>query len=161
VAEEVRQHPADGRAAPVLPGNREERAEVRRLVDWFHRKMDREVSEPMLEEKLVSRLRIEQAAAPNVEVMRAARANLRYHLSYLAYLIDQRRWLAGEEMSFADMAAAAHISCLDYLDEIRWEEHTATRAWYQRMKSRPSFRPLLADRVAGVTPPAHYADLDF
>jgi glutathione S-transferase len=29
------------------------------------------------------------------------------------------------------------------------------------MKSRPSFRPLLTDRVSGVTPPAHYADLDF
>ena len=107
-------------------------------------------------------MRPEQAPRPpDQELMRALRANLRYHMSYLGYLVDQRRWLAGDDMSFADIAAVAHLSVLDYLDEIAWDKHQAVREWYVRLKSRPSFRPLLADRAAGVPPPLHYADLDF
>ncbi|HZY20786.1 MAG TPA: glutathione S-transferase family protein, partial [Beijerinckiaceae bacterium] len=33
--------------------------------------------------------------------------------------------------------------------------------WYARVKSRPAFRAVLADRVPGMTPASHYADLDF
>jgi glutathione S-transferase len=82
-------------------------------------------------------------------------------LSYIGYLADQRRWLAGDELSFADIAAAAHLSTLDYLGDVSWDEHATAKAWYARMKSRPSFRPVLADRLPGVPPPAAYANLDF
>ena len=162
LGEMVRRAPLEERIKDLFPGNVEDRAEVRRLVDWFHRKLDSEVMRELLAEKLHMRLRPELSSrSPDSELMRALRSNLRYHMSYVSYLADQRRWLAGDAMSFADMAAAAHFSCLDYLDEVPWASYPAAREWYVRMKSRPSFRPLLADRVAGVAPPLHYANLDF
>lgn len=151
----------------LIPGSREDRAEVRRLVDWFHRKFHGEVSRELLAEKVqpqVSRMMSPTPVAghsPNLAVLRAVRANMRQHLSYIDFLADQRRWLAGEEPSFADLAAAAHLSAADYLGEVPWAEHASAKAWYSRVKSRPSFRPLLADKVPGITPPPHYADLDF
>jgi glutathione S-transferase len=158
----VRAAPPDEREADPFPGTLEDRAEARRLVDWFHRKLDNEVVRELLKEKLYPRLRTDVAPQPpDPELMRALRTNLRYHIGYVGFLADQRRWLAGDRLTFADMAAAAHISVLDYLDEIPWETAPAAREWYTRMKSRPSFRPLLADRVTGVAPAAHYADLDF
>ncbi len=159
-AEEVRAHPADGGTVPLFPGNREERAEVRRLVDWSHRKLDREVTRELLTEKIYARVQV-GSGAPDAEIMRAIRANLRYHMSYFDYLTDQRRWLAGETLSFADLTAAAHLSTIDYLSEVPWDTYPAVRAWYARVKSRRAFRPLLADRVPGLPPPRHYADLDF
>lgn len=168
LAEEEGNEAGDGRRRMRLfPGSREDRAEVRRLVDWFHRKFEREVSRELLAEKvypIVTRAMSSGATAghtPNPAILRAARSNMRHHLSYIGYLADQRRWLAGEEPSFADLAAAAHISCADYLGEVPWAEFASAKAWYSRVKSRPSFRPLLADKVPGLTPPPHYADLDF
>ncbi len=93
--------------------------------------------------------------------MRAIRSNLRYHLSYLSYLADQRKWLAGDDFSIADLVAAAHFSVLDYLGEVAWEDYPVAKGWYARLKSRPSFRSLLADRIPGTPPPLHYTDLDF
>ena len=145
----------------LLPGNSDARAEVRRLVDWFQRKFDREVSHELAAEKIVPRLAPTSAAVPSPDVLRAVRANLKYHLRYLSFLADQRRWLAGEAGSFADLAAAAHLSVADYVGEVPWEQHPAAKAWYQRMKSRPSFRAILADRLPGFAPPRHYSDLDF
>lgn len=161
VGEEVKRHPVDGRAVPLFPGNREERAEVRRLVDWFHRKLDREVTRELVEEKALSRLKPGSERSPDADIMRAIRANLRYHLSYVSYLADHRRWLAGEELSFADLAGAAHLSVVDYLGEVPWESWPSAKSWYARVKSRPAFRPLLADRIPGIPAPLHYADLDF
>ncbi len=160
VAEELKRHPIDGRPVPTFPGSREERAEVRRLVDWFHGKLEREVSRDILEEKVYRGYR-EGGGAPDVAILRAVRANFRYHMSYIAYLAHHRRWLAGDEMSFADIAAAAHLSTLDYLSEVPWEEYPAAKGWYARVKSRPSFRPLLADRISGTPAPLHYTNLDF
>ena len=160
IGEEITRHPADGRAVPLFPGNREERAEIRRLVDWFHGKFNREVSRPTLEEKVYARS-AEIARRPDATIMRAVRANMRYHLSYISYLADQRTWLAGEQLSFADFAAAAHLSSMDYLGEVPWEEYAAAKTWYARIKSRPTFRDVLADRVPSVPPPEHYVDLDF
>ncbi len=151
----------------MFPGAREERAEVRRLVDWFHRKLDREVSRELMAQKVhpqVSRLAspgTTAGPAPDPSVLRAIRANMRQHLAYVDFLSEQRRWLAGEAPSFADLAAASHLSCADYVGEVPWQSHPAAKAWYSRLKSRPSFRPLLADRIPGMAPPPHYADLDF
>lgn len=162
VADEVRRHPAEDRGVPLFPGNSEERAEVRRLVDWFHCKFDREVTRELLTEKVYPRFSQQWPAhKPDPEIMRATRANLRHHLAYVSYLADVRRWLAGEEMSFADLAAAAHLSVVDYIDEAPWQEFPRAKGWYARLKSRPSFRDLLADRIPGAQPPAHYAELDF
>jgi glutathione S-transferase len=149
------------RTLVMIPGNREERAEVRRLVDWFHGKMHREVTREMLHEKVFARMIDGAHHTPDPDMLRALRSNLRYHLSYIGFLAYQRRWLAGDEMSFADLAAAAHLSCLDYLGEIPWNEHDGVKAWYMRVKSRPALRALLSERVPGTPPPLHYAELDF
>jgi glutathione S-transferase len=153
---------AAGKAGFALfPGAPIERAEVRRLVDWFHGKMSRDVTREALAEKLYSRIVPDALAAPDPGVLIAVRENLRYHLTYISHLADERNWLAGDELSFADLVAGAHLSVLDYLGEIAWDRHPVAKSWYQRLKSRPSFRPLLADRIAGMSPPACYADLDF
>ena len=153
--------PANGAGFELFPGDSDARAEVRRLVDWFHRKFDREVSRDLSAEKIVPRLVPTSASVPSPDVLRAVRSNLKYHLRYLSFLVEQRRWLAGEAGSFADIAAAAHLSVADYVGEAPWEQHPAAKAWYQRMKSRPSFRAILADRLPGFAPPKHYSDLDF
>lgn len=162
IAEELKRHPVDGLSVPLFPGNREERAEVRRLIDWFHRKFDREVTRELLHEKFYARLQPGMSGhTPDSDILRAVRANLRYHMSYIGYLAHGRRWLAGEDMSFADLAAAAQLSAIDYFDEVPWEDYPQVKDWYARIKSRPAFRTLLADRLAGVPPPGHYSDLDF
>lgn len=152
---------ADASRGALFPGDIEDRAEVRRLTDWFQGKLDREVTRDMLTEKLYSRLNPSPDRVPSPEILRAARVNLRYHMSYIGFLAHQRRWLAGEEMSFADLAAAAHLSVIDYLGEVPWDEYPAAKAWYAKVKSRRSFRGLLADRIPGAPPPPHYTDLDF
>ena len=152
---------AQCRSFAFLPGDEEGRAEVRRLVDWFHVKFENEVTSFLLEEKVVRRFDPQKVGAPDMELVRAARANLRHHLGYIGLLADARNWLAGEELSFADFAAAAHLSCIDFLGDVPWEENESAKNWYARIKSRPSFRVLLDDRVPGFTPPESYADPDF
>jgi glutathione S-transferase len=136
-----------------------DRAEVRRLVSWFDGKMNREVTENLIGEKIMKR-RVGEGQ-PNSQAIRAGHANLPHHLDYIAYLVERRRWLAGDFFSVADITAAAHISTLDYLGDVPWDEHEPAREWYARIKSRPSFRAILADHEPGLPPPKHYADLDF
>ena len=136
-----------------------DRAEVRRLSAWFDAKMQLEVTENLLGEKLMKRLL--GGGQPNSLAIRAGHANLPYHLDYIGYLTERRRWLAGENFSLADITAAAHLSALDYLGDVPWDDHEPAKEWYARIKSRPSFRPLLADHIPGAAPPKHYADLDF
>jgi glutathione S-transferase len=93
--------------------------------------------------------------------VRAGLMALKGHLDYITALAESRKWLAGDELSAADLAAAAHLSCLDYIGEVPWDQAPEVKHWYQRVKSRPSFRTLLGDHVRGLTPPASYADLDF
>jgi glutathione S-transferase len=154
---------AGGGIAPaaLFPGNREDRAEVRRLVDWFLGKMHREVSRDTIAEKVHARYTHGQSHVPDPQVLQACRANLRYHMSYIGFLAYQRRWLAGDTLSMADFAAAAQLSCLDYLSEVPWSEYPAAKDWFARIKSRPSLRPLLNERVPGTPPPLHYTNLDF
>lgn len=135
------------------------RAEVRRLAAWFDRKFDREVTSRLLDEKIMKRL--VRSGQPDSSAIRMASANLHIHLEYIAWLADRRTWLAGDHFSLADIAASAHISIVDYLGDVPWEAHPEAKDWYARVKSRPSFRPLLADHLPGAPPPRHYADLDF
>lgn len=148
-------------AIRLFPGDAAGRAEVRRLVDWFTGKFNREVTRELLEERVYTRLQPGGPTTPDVEFLRAIRSNLRYHMSYISHLADQRRWLAGDELSFADLAAAGHLSVVDYLGEVPWEEFAIAKVWYARLKSRRAFRPLLADRLPGIPVSAHYGDLDF
>ena len=117
------------------------------------------MSDNLYGEKIMKRfLRIGE---PNSSAIRAGHQNIRYHLDYIAWLCERRRFLAGDRFSLADIAAAAHISAVDYLGDVPWEQHAGAKDWYARIKSRPSFRPLLADHIPGAPPPKHYADLDF
>jgi len=135
------------------------RAEVRRLVDWFDRKFVEEVTVNLVDEKITKRLL--GFGEPNSKAVLAGLRNLHTHLQYITWLIDRRSWLGGEEMTLADLAAAGHLSCVDYLGDIPWEDYPAAKDWYARIKSRPSFRTLLADHIPGAPPPPHYANLDF
>ncbi len=140
-----------------------ERAEIRRLVDWYLIKAENDVTRYLVRERAFKQMMPGSAGggAPDSSVLRAARANIKQHLKYTSWLASRSNWLGGERLSYADMAAGASLSCLDYLGEIDWAAYPVARDWYQRLKSRPSFRPILADRVRGLPPVSHYPDLDF
>jgi len=144
---------------PLIGVDALERAEVRRLVAWFDGKFAHEVTDNLVGEKVMKRFL--GFGEPDSAAIRAGHANIRTHLDYIAFLIERRSWLAGERLSLADIAAAAHISCVDYLGDVPWADHEAAKDWYARIKSRPSFRPLLADAIPGLAPSKVYADLDF
>lgn len=146
-------------APPLMPQSVLARAEVRRLVAWFDGKFGSDVSRNLLGEKFMKRLL--GHGNPDAGALRAGYANLRHHLEYIGWLAETRRWLGGDELSLADFAAASHLSSLDFASDVDWSMSESARDWYARMKSRPSFRAVLADQVPGVTPPAHYANLDF
>jgi len=135
-----------------------ERAEIRRLVAWFDAKFVREVTDPVWGEKLIKRIK---GDAPNSAAVRGGLANIHAHLDYIGFLFDRRNWLAGDALSLADIAAAAQLSVLDYLGDVPWDGHPDAKLWYARIKSRPSFRPLLQDRLPGLKPAPQYDDLDF
>lgn len=147
----------------LLPEDPAGRIEVRRLMDWFNTKFFAEVTSLLVHEKVNRRFMAANAGGggPDMDAVRAAKSNIRYHLRYIGWLTGSRNWLAGERMSYADLAAAAHLSCADYLGDTPWAEDENAKHWYQRIKSRPSFRPLLNERIAGMAPAEIYADLDF
>ncbi|MDB5593745.1 MAG: Glutathione S-transferase domain [Hyphomicrobiales bacterium] len=147
----------------LLPDDPAGRVEVRRLLDWFNVKFFAEVSQWLVTEKIYKRAMspAQGGGAPDMDLVRAARNNIRYHMRYIGWLTGSRNWLAGDRMTYADLAAAAHLSSVDFLGDVPWSEDEAARNWYARMKSRPSFRAILADRMPGITPAAVYADLDF
>jgi glutathione S-transferase len=144
---------------PLIGGTPEKRAEIRRLVVWFDHKFNAEVTTNLVGEKIMNRFL--GLGEPDSRAIRAGHANIRTHLEYIAFLIQRRNWLAGDRMTLADIAAAAHLSCVDYLGDVPWEKHEDAKNWYARVKSRPSFRSVLADHIPGLTPPKAYADLDF
>jgi glutathione S-transferase len=160
LAETCGARPEETRLLPVDPV---QRAEIRRLVAWFLGKFDAEVTAYLVNEKIYKRQMdvSGNGAEPDPAAIRAARSNIRYHMRYIGYLMARRNWLGGDEMSFADLAAAAELSAIDYLGEVPWEEDAQAKDWYARVKSRPSFRPILADLVRGSPPATHYANLDF
>lgn len=144
----------------LIPADAVARAEVLRLVGWFDDKFNREVTENLLFERVTKRLA--KLGYPDGACLKAGSRNIRVHLDYMTYLLEGHSWIAGPRMTIADLTAAAHLSCLDYCGDVPWEEYPAVKGWYAVLKSRPSFRGLLADHLPGFpTPPAHYADLDF
>ncbi len=149
--------------AALMPEAVAARVEVRRLASWFNDKFHSEVSGPLVTERVFKRhmTREQGGGPPDTDALRAARSNIRYHLAYIGWLTQTRDWLAGDTLSYADLAAACHLSSADYLGEVPWTENEAAKNWYARVKSRPSFRSILADTLAGVPAAKHYANLDF
>ena len=145
--------------APMIPGTAVNRAEIRRLVNWFDGKLYHDAIAPLMHERMVKRLSTREP--PDTGQLRRAMTAIDGHLDYLDYLLDHRRWLAGPVLTLADLAAASHLSVADYLGGIDWRGHKQTVDWYAVMKSRPSFRPLLAERMEVIMPPAHYDKPDF
>ncbi len=144
---------------PLLGRTLPERVEVRRLVAWLDGKFAQEVTRHLYGEKVIKRM--SGAGQPDASALRVGFLNLKTHLAYIGWLAETRKWLGGSSISLADLAAAAHLSTLDFCGDVDWSVSQPARDWYARMKSRPSFRAILADRVPGVIPPKHYADLDF
>ncbi len=144
---------------PLLPKTAQARAEVRRLCEWFDDKFYSEVYKNIVAEKIYKRFLENQA--PNSKLLKIGLSNLSFHLEYIDWLAERRNYLAGDDFSLADIAAAAQLSVIDYLGDIPWEGYKNAKIWYSKIKSRPSFKDILKDNIKGILPSKHYANLDF
>jgi glutathione S-transferase len=144
---------------PLMPRDVDGRYEVRRLCAWFDDKFQSEVTSKLLHERVNKK--VMGQGYPDSKNVKAGSQRIKGHIDYMAQLLDERRWLAGDVMTLADLTAAAHLSCLDYISDVDWHRSAVVKDWYAKIKSRPSFRALLADQISGFPPAAHYADLDF
>jgi len=135
------------------------RADVRRLLDWFELKFDREVLRPIVNERVIKRFHSGEAVSS--QTIRSASMNAQVHMKYLEYLTSEQNWLTGSDLTLADLMAAANLSVLDYFGDIDWARYEHVKGWYMKLKSRPSFQPLLGDQLAGLTPSSHYTKIDF
>jgi len=147
---------------PLFPEDPDQRAEVLRLFDWAMTNFHEEITRRIVFEK-ASRGQTGSLAnrPPSMETIRQGRIALAATLVMLGNLAEERGYLAGRDVSLADLALAAHLSALDYFGEIPWADNKPIAEWYMRMKSRPSFRTVLSDRIPGQPPAMHYAELDF
>ena len=143
----------------LMPSGAEARYEVRRLCAWFDDKFYHEVTSKLMGERVFRK--IMGTGYPDSANVKAGAKAIKLHLDYMHWLLEKRRWLAGDTMTLADFAAAAQLSCLDYVSDVDWNRSEQVKDWYAKIKSRPAFRSVLADQVSGFPPPAHYADLDF
>lgn len=144
---------------PLMPRGAAERFEVRRIVAWFDDKFHHEVTSKLLYERVNKK--VQKIGYPDSKAIKEGAKAIKYHLDYMTWLLDQRRWLAGDVMTLADFAAAAHLSSLDYISDVDWNRSANVKDWYAKIKSRPAFRSILADQISGFPQPQHYADLDF
>ncbi len=143
----------------LINGDAKQRAEIRRLTEWFDLKFDKEVSRPLIKEKIYTRFN--QGQAPDSKILKTALNNLNFHMEYIDWLCESRNYLAGNSFSLADIAAAAQLSVIDYLGDVPWEGYKNAKLWYSKIKSRPSFKDILKDNIKGILPSKHYANLDF
>ena len=143
----------------LMPVDIHQRYEVRRLVGWFDDKFHRDVTSKLVYERVTKK--IMGHGYPDSKNVKDGAKKIKFHLDYIAWLLEQRSWLAGDVMSLADFAAAAHLSALDYISDVDWHRSKTLKDWYAKIKSRPAFRSILADQIPGFPQPSHYADLDF
>jgi glutathione S-transferase len=136
-----------------------EAAEARRIFQWMNEDFSAEVTAPIVFEKDIKRFFSKDS--PSSVALKQTKAALDSYIKQLNLFIERRNWLAGDNFSIADISAAAHISVVDYLGGISWSAYQTLKEWYMRVKSRPSFKRLLADRVPGLPPASYYANLDF
>ncbi len=135
------------------------RAEVRRITNWFDTEFYMDVYKPLVGEKVLKALKT--GAAPDSNMIRIGRENLKRYLGYIDWLAARRSYLGGRNLSMADLTVASHLSILDYLGEISWENYMDAKLWYAKIKSRPAFNSLLHDKLTGIMPSSTYANLDF
>ena len=143
----------------LIPKEAKARYEMRRLVSWFDDKFHHEVTSNLLYERVNKK--VSGQGFPDSKNIKEGARKIKYHLDYMAWLLEHRRWLAGDTMTLADFAAAAHLSSLDYISDVDWNRSSVVKDWYAKIKSRPAFRNILSDQVSGFPPPRHYNDLDF
>ena len=143
----------------LMPKDAKARYEMRRLVSWFDDKFHHEVTSNLLYERVNKK--VSGQGFPDSKNIKEGARKIKYHLDYMAWLLEHRRWLAGDTMTLADFAAAAHLSSLDYISDVDWNRSSVVKDWYAKIKSRPAFRNILSDQVSGFPPPRHYNDLDF
>ena len=143
----------------LMPSDPKDRAEVRRLCSWFDDKFHHEVTANLVYERVNKK--IMRGGYPDGKSIKTGAQKIKFHLDYMDMLLDHRRWLAGDSLTLADFAAAAHLSCLDYISDVDWNRSPIVKDWYAKIKSRPAFRSILADSVPGFLQPPHYSNLDF
>jgi glutathione S-transferase len=147
---------------PLAPADDAARRGALRWVDWAMGPFHEQVTQRIIYEKAAPRFTgAGFSRPPDMNVIRAGRAELKPALAEIGQAAERNGNLACRETTLGDLAVAAHLSVLDYFGEVPWSDHGAAGEWYVRMKSRPSFRSLLADRVPGQPPVSHYAELDF
>ena len=145
--------------AKLINGDIRHHAEIRRLTEWFDYKFYREVYRNLVAEKVFKRFT--SGTAPDSRVLKKGINNLKFHLEYLDWLCENRKFLAGDNFSLADISAAAQLSIIDYLGDISWDNYKNAKLWYSKIKSRPSFKEILKDNIKGILPSKHYSNLDF
>lgn len=143
----------------LISGSAQQKAEIRRLTEWFDSKFYREVYRNLVTEKVYKRFGL--GLAPDSTVLKAGLNNLNFHMEYIDWLTESRKYLAGDNFSLADIAAAAHLSIIDYLGDVPWDGYKNAKLWYSKIKSRPSFKDILKDNIKGILPAKHYNNLDF
>jgi len=143
----------------LLPEDLKERAKIREIMNWFDVKFYNEVYKYIVAEKIIKRFQLKQA--PNSKVLKAGLNNLKYHMQYIDYLADRNSYIASSKLSLADLTVAAHLSVIDYLGDISWNDYKNAKLWYAKIKSRPSFKDILKDNIRGIHPSVNYANLDF
>ena len=144
---------------PLIFGTPKQKAEIRRMIDWFDNKFYREVYRNIVTEKVHKRFA--NGGAPDSKVLKIGLNNLGYHLEYIEWLLEKHQYLVGEELSLADLTAAAHFSIVDYLGDVPWDEFSTSKLWYSKIKSRPAFKDILKDTIRGILPARNYTNLDF
>jgi glutathione S-transferase len=147
---------------PLAPADDAARRACLRWVDWAMGPFHEQVTQRIVYEKAAPRYTgAGFSRPPDMNVIRAGREELKTALKAIGAAAELSGNLACRETSLGDLAVAAHLSALDYFGEVPWTDFPAAGEWYVRMKSRPAFRSLLADRVPGQPPVSHYAELDF
>ena len=145
----------------LIPGDVEQKAEARKIADWFCTEFSLNVYSLIIDEKIYKRFSRTQSKTPNPYNILKALSNFYLHMEYISWLAERRNWLAGKQFSIADIYAASYISVMDYLDCISWNKHELAKEWYAKIKSRPSFRKILQDKVSQISPAKDFANLDF
>ena len=147
---------------PLAPADDAARREALRWLDWAMGPFHEAVTQRIVYEKAAPKYTgAGFSRAPDMNVIRAGREDLKIALAAIGKAAELNGNLAAREITLGDLAVAAHLSALDYFGEVPWSDFPAAAEWYVRMKSRPSFRSILADRVPGQPPVSHYAELDF
>ena len=139
--------------------NKKFNSEIRRLVFWFENIFKQDIIFPILNEKIYKRFN--ENKNPDSNVLRKSIENLKFHLNYFNILVGENDWLVGDKISYADIFFAANMSVLDYIDELNFQGFNEIKEVYYKVKSRPSFKKILIDRIVGISPGKNYKNFDY